>query len=72
MGDGLSMTTTRYSDSLGKTGFSVGKNLSEINEGMSKTMYNYNVKDKNQGIGDKNKKKNMNKNIMNCRIINVK
>ena len=72
MGDGLSMTTTRYSDSLGKTGFSAGKNLSEINEGMSKTMYNYNVKDKNQGIGDNNKKKNMNKNIMNCRIINVK
>ena len=32
------MTTTRYSDSLGKTGFSVRKNFDDK---MSKTIYNF-------------------------------
>ena len=61
--DALSMTTTRYTDSLGKTGFSVNNNT--INDNMSKTVYNGNDK-------KESKEKNVNKNIMNCRIINVK
>ena len=59
--NGMSMTTTRYSENFGKTKFNNNNNY-EIS---SKTMYNnYNNLNKNQIKG--------NKNILNCRIIKVK
>ena len=67
----LSMSTTRYSDSLGKTGFFFGNRLNNINDNMSKTMYslknNFNI----SKVNENNNVKIVNKNIMNCRIVNV-
>lgn len=69
----LSMSTTRYSDSLGKSWFFFGNRFYNNNkDNLSKTMYslknNFNI----SKVNDNNNVKILNKNIMNSRIVKIK